>query len=160
MARALFLSLVICAIGAGLEGLFAGSGVKRRLASLRLPAYAAPFWGWVIIGGMYYVICFVIWTRLFLLPHLPARSLAFVLLAKMMFINALWNYFFFRSRNLFHAYLLGLPYGVIALVLFALLLRIDRVAALCLLPYVLYLFYASIWGYRVWKLNAVNENQS
>jgi benzodiazapine receptor len=154
MARALILSLLICAIGAGLEGLFAGKGVRDRLASLRLPAYAPPFWIWVIIGGLYYLICFAIWTRLLLLPYSPARNIAFILLAKMMFINALWNYFFFRTRNLLHAYLIGFPYGVIALALFILLLRLDRMAAWCLLPYMIYLvFYANIWGHRVWKLN-------
>ena len=71
-----------------------------------------------------------------------------------MFINALWNYFFFRSRNLFHAYLLGFPYSAIALCLFLLLLlRVDRMAGWFLLPYLLYLFYAGVWGYRIWKLN-------
>jgi translocator protein len=153
VARALFLSLVICAIGAGLEGLFAGKGVRDRLASLRLPGYAPPFSVWVIIGGLYYVICFAIWTRLFLLSDSSARSIAFVLLAKMMFINAFWNYLFFRARHLQFAYLIGLPYGALAIVLFLLLLQLDRTAAWCLSPYLAYLIYANFWGYRVWKLN-------
>ncbi|HJX25780.1 MAG TPA: TspO/MBR family protein [Chthoniobacterales bacterium] len=154
MTRAIIYSLVICALGAALEGLFAGRGIKQRLANIRLPVYAVPFWGWMVIGGIYYVICFAILYRLFLLPPIPGRSVAFVLLGAIMFINALWNYFFFRTGNLFHAYLLGLPYGAIALSLFLfLLLRVDRTAAWCLLPYILYLFYANIWGYRLWKLN-------
>ncbi len=35
----------------------------------------------------------------------------------------------------------------------ALLLRIDRVAAACLAPYLVYLVYANVWGYAIWKLN-------
>ncbi len=147
-------SLVICVLGAALEGFFAGSGIKQRLVNLRLPSYAIPFWGWMVIGGLYYLICFAVLYRLFLLPPAPARSVAFALLGAMMFINALWNYFFFRARNLFHAYLLGWPYGLIAFSLFIfLLLRVDRTAGWCLLPYLLYLLYASVWGYRIWKLN-------
>jgi tryptophan-rich sensory protein len=153
VARALVLSLVICAAGAGLEGLFAGRGVKQRLASLRLPAYAVPFWGWVIIGGLYYVICFAVWTRLLLLPGSADRNTAFVLLGAIMLINALWNYFFFRARNLQHAFLIGLPYGVLVVALFILLLGLDRIAAWCLFPYLVYLFYGCFWGYRIWKLN-------
>jgi benzodiazapine receptor len=154
MTRAIIYSVAICALGAGLEGLFAGSGIKQRFANLRLPSFAIPFWGWMVIGGLYYVICFAVLYRLFLLPPAPVRSAAFALLGAIMFINALWNYFFFRTCNLFHAYLLGLPYSVIAISLFLLLLlRVDRIAAWCLLPYILYLFYASIWGYRIWKLN-------
>jgi tryptophan-rich sensory protein len=154
MTRAIIYSLAICALGAALEGLFAGSGIKQRLANLRLPSFAIPFWGWMVIGGLYYVICFAILYRLFLLPPAPVRSAAFALLGPIMFVNALWNYFFFRTGNLFHAYLLGLPYSGIAISLFLLLLlRVDRTAAWCLLPYILYLFYANIWGYYIWKLN-------
>jgi tryptophan-rich sensory protein len=153
MTRAIIYSSAICALGAVLEGLFAGRGVKQRLANLRLPSYAVPFWGWMVIGAIYYVICFTILYRLFLLPPASGRTAAFVLLGAIMLINALWNYFFFRTRNLFHAYLLGVPYSAIALSLFLLLLRIDRLAAWCFLPYMLYLFYANTWGYRVWKLN-------
>jgi len=152
--RPVIYSFAICALGAALEGLFAGSGIRQRLASLRLPSYAVPFWGWMVIGGLYYVICFLILYRLFLLPPSPERTAAFALAGAILFINALWNYFFFHTRNLFHAYLLGLPYGAIAISLFLLLLlRLDRVAAWCLLPYLLYLLYGNLWGYRIWKLN-------
>jgi translocator protein len=150
----LFYSLAICAFGVAVEGLLAGKGIKQRLDTLRLPSYAIPFWGWMVIGGLYYLICFAILYRLFLLPSSLERSAAFVLIIVMMLINAFWNYFFFRTRNLFHAYLLGLPYSAIAISLFLLLLaRVDRMAAWFLLPYLLYLFYGNFWGYRTWKLN-------
>lgn len=152
--HAIVYSLAICALGAVLEGLFAGRGIKQRLAGLGLPSYAIPFWGWIVIGGLYYVICFSVLYRLFLLPSSPGRTAAFALIGAFMFINALWNYFFFRTRNLRHAYLLGLPYGAVAISLFLLLLlRLDQVAAWCLVPYLLYLFYATVWSYRTWKLN-------
>lgn len=153
MSREIVYAIAICAAGAALEGLFAGPGIKQRLATLRLPKFAVPFWGWMPIGGFYYLICFAVLYRLFPLPPSHARTAAFALVGAMMFVNALWNYFFFRTRNLFHAYLLGLPYNAVALSLFLLLLRVDRVAAECLLPYIIYLFYANFWGYRIWKLN-------
>ena len=161
MTRAIIYSLGICAIGAALEALFAGSGIKQRLANLRQPSFAIPFWGWMMIGGFYYAICFAVLYRLFLLPPAPARSVAFALLGTMMFVNALWNYFFFRTRNLLHAYLLGLFYNAIALSLFfLLLLRIDDLAAVCLFPYLAYLCYANFWGYRIWKLNPSQMSSS
>ena len=156
MSHRIIYSLAICALAAALEGLFAGPGVKQRLASLLLPPYAVPFWGWMVIGVLYYAICFAVLYRLFLLPASAGRLAAFGLIGTFMFVNALWNYFFFRSRNLFHAYLLGLPYCAVAVSLFLLLLlRLDRMAAWFLLPYLFYLIYASVWGYRIWKLNRV-----
>ena len=56
MTRAILFSLAICALGAALEGLFAGSGIRQRLATVRSPSYAVPFWGWMVIGALYYVI--------------------------------------------------------------------------------------------------------
>jgi benzodiazapine receptor len=154
VSRALFYSLAACAVSVGLEALFAGSGIKQRLAELRVPRFAPQLWGWVVIGILYYVTCFVVLYRLFAIPQETAmRSWALGAAFALMFINALWNYFFFRTRNLFHAFLISLPYALIALALFLLLLGLDRPAAFCLVPYLLYLFYAGTFGYRVSKLN-------
>ena len=154
MSRALVYALGLCALSVALEGAFAGGGIKQRLATLRVPRYPPPLWGWIVIGAFYYLICFVVLYHLFSLPsaaHL--RDWALALMGSIMFINALWNYFFFRTRNLFHAYLIGFPYAMLAVALFVVLLDLDRLAAWFLLPYLLYLFYAGAFGYRVWKLN-------
>jgi benzodiazapine receptor len=155
MTRAIIYSLAACAVSVILEGMFAGSGIRQRLSQLRVPRYAPPLWGWVVIGLFYYLVCFVVLYRLFSISEIiPWRRWALMFLFAMMFINALWNYFFFRSRNLLHAFVIGFPYALIALVLFVLLLHLDRTAAFCLLPYLFYLFYAGIFGYHIWKLNA------
>jgi tryptophan-rich sensory protein len=140
MTSALVYSLGACALSVALEGLFAGGGIKQRLKEMRLPRYVPPLWGSAIIGALYYVICFVLLYRILSLsaPE-PARRPALCMIASIMFINALWNCFFFRTRNL----LIGLPYGLIAVALFAFLLRIDLVSACCLLPYLAYLLYAN-----------------
>lgn len=155
MTRELIYSFAACAVSVALEGVFAGGGIKQRFAELRGPRYVPPLWAWVVIGAFYYLICFVVLYRLFSISEtVPLRRWALVLLFAMMFINALWNYFFFRTRNLFHAWVIGFPYALVALLLFALLLRLDRTAAFCLLPYLFYLFYAGTFGYQIWKLNA------
>ena len=153
--RAFVWSLGVCTIAALLEGLFAGAKIRQRLADLRAPPYTVPFWGWIVIGGLYYVMCFAVLFRLLRLPASAARTVAFVLIGAFMFTNALWNYFFFRTGNLFHAYLLGLVYSALALALFLLLfLGFERdAAAWYFMPYVIYLCYANIWSYRVWQLN-------
>jgi translocator protein len=154
MTIALVYSLAACAISLALEALFAGSRVKARFAELRVPRYAPPLWAWVVIGAVYYVLCFAVLYRLLSMPGVvPLRQWAVMLFGSVMLINAVWNYFFFRTGNLFHAFVIGFPYSLIALVLFLLLLRLDRVAAFCLLPYLFYLIYANALGYCLWKLN-------
>ena len=154
MSLALLYSLGACALSIALEVVFAGSGISKRLAELRVPRYAPPFWCWIVIGALYYLICFVVLYRLFRMRSTSdLRLWALSALGGIMFTNALWNYFFFRTRNLFHAFLIGIPYSVLAVALFVMLLDLDRLAAWFLLPYLLYLFYANLFGYGVWKLN-------
>jgi tryptophan-rich sensory protein len=108
---------------------------------------------WFVIGAVFYLICFTVLYRLFSLPASGLRDAALALLVGMMLMNALWNYVFFRVRDLFLSFVAGLPYGLMAVGLFALTLKLDRLAALSLLPYILYLGYAGAWGYGLWRLN-------
>ena len=146
MTRALLYSFGLCLLGAALEGLFAGRGVKNRMSQLRVPAYAVPFWGWTIIGGLYYAICFAVTFRLLGEPPSTGRKAALTMLFAVMFLNAFWNYFFFRSRDLRQAFVVSLIYSAIACALFLVLVNVERTAAWFLLPYVLYLSYANIWA--------------
>jgi tryptophan-rich sensory protein len=108
---------------------------------------------WFVIGGAFYVVCFTVLYRLWNLPASGARNAALALLIGMMGMNALWNYLFFRARNLFLSFFGFLPYGLVALALFVLTLELDRVAALWILSYVAYLVYATAWGYGLWRIN-------
>ena len=91
--------------------------------------------------------------RLFGLVATASRNTALVLVLAILLANAFWNYFFFRKRSVFLAFVMGPPYSAVALALFIVLLRLDRTAALWWLPYLVYLFYANALGYRLWKLN-------
>ena len=101
-----------------------------------------------------YVACFVVLYRLFgvIVPS-GTRTAALALLLVLMGINAFWNYIFFRARNLFAVVLTGIPYTLVALALMACLLSIDTVAALIFAPYLVYLIFAGVWSYQLWRLN-------
>ena len=147
-------ALAICAAGAALEGVCAGSGVRERLAALRLPRFAPPFAAWMVIGGFYYVICFAVLYRLLRGgigsgPTRVALGLAVLLLVG----NAGWNYFFFRRRDLRASMLYNVAYAGVAVALAVALFRADATAGWTFLPYLGYLVYGSWWGYALLRLN-------
>lgn len=146
-------SLVLCATSAALEGILAGRGVQARFAELRLPRFSPPLGVWFVIGGLFYGVCFIVSYRLFRLPASAMRDAGIALLVCMMLMNALWNYLFFRVRNLPLSFVACLPYALVAVALFVLMLELDRIAALSLLPYILYLGFAIAWGHELWKRN-------
>jgi tryptophan-rich sensory protein len=154
MIRAVVTALVICAGSAALEGIFAGRGVKHRMGELRLPPYSPPLAGWIGIALLYYGACFVVLYRLLANDHRSVASmLALALIVAIMSINALWNYFFFRKKDVRASFFLSLPYAVLALSLAGLLFRLDTTAAWTFLPYAVYLGYGGWWGYNLWRLN-------
>ena len=151
---AILISLAVCILAAGLEGLCAGKNVKSYFAELRWPAYSAPLWVWYGIGGVYYLIFgFVIYRILRLDSDSPLKPAVLGLILFMMVANALWNYVFFRAKNLYLAFIGSSLVPVLDVALFVCLLQLEKVAAWALVPYLLYRIYGVWWGYGLWKLN-------
>ncbi len=152
---AILIALLICGIAAALEGVFAGKNVKGVLGKFRAPKFSPPFWLWVIIGILYYLICFVVLFRILRYDdNFAIRYTAFGLILVVMTLNAVWNYFFFRRRNLRGSFRLAIVYTFAAIALFICLWQFDLIAAYALIPYFLYLVYAFYWGLGLLRLNS------
>ena len=151
---ALLTAIIGCVTAAILEGICAGGNVKTFNRTLHFPRYSAPLWVWSIIGGLYYLICcFVIYRLLRLSFDSAVKTSALALIAFMMLVNALTNYVIFRAQNLWVSFLIGSVFPVLDITLFVLVLFLDAVAALSLVPYLIYRVYAVWWGYALWKIN-------
>jgi tryptophan-rich sensory protein len=104
------LALIICGAAAVAESALAGGGVCQRLAQLRMPAYSPPFALWLVIGLLFYAMCFIVLRHLLggaasSGPQLVAlRLLILVLVA-----NALWNVLFFAGEIYARASLHSFP---------------------------------------------------
>ncbi len=110
-------------------------------------------WLWVLIGAAYYVIAFTSLIRLQIVERTAATRAGFVLFLVVLLANAIWNYVFFRAKNLAATLTFSVCYSVCVLALQILLAVFDRVSACALLPYTLYLSYANWLQYEVWRLN-------
>ena len=151
---AILISLGICAFAAALEGVCAGKDIKSFYSKLRFPRYSAPLWVWTIIGGLYYLIFwFVIYRLLKLDNDSTLRHVALTLIIFMMVANALSNYIIFRARNLRLAFVVGALFPIMDVALFICLMRLDRITAWSLVPYLMYRVYGVWWGYGLWKMN-------
>lgn len=151
---AVLISIGGCLAAAAIEGACAGRNVKSFFATLRFPKYSAPLWLWSAIGGIYYL---TFWFVLYRLLRLETDSLlkpvALGLIAFMMLANGLANYVIFRARNLRLSFVIGSLAPIFDTMLFVLLLMLDRIAALSLVPYLVYRVYGVWWGYALWKIN-------
>lgn len=152
--RPALMALGLALIGAALEGILAGRGVRKRLAEFRQPAASPSLLVWGGIGLLYYVTCFGIAYRLLSLGRTGEARVAFGLLLAVMLGNALWNYTFFRRADLRSTLWVTIAYGITTVALLVALARVDAVAAWMLVPYLLYSVYGAWWTYTVWRLNS------
>ncbi len=155
--RPTLLALIICIAAAALEGVLAGGGVRQRLAQLRMPPYSPPFFLWLVIGFLYYAICFVVLRHLLGPPALtPLRWCALVLLIIILLANTFWSVVFFRWRDLRGSFIGFIPYGLVVAVFVALLFRLYPFGGALFTCYGVYLLYATWWGYQLCRLNSAS----
>jgi tryptophan-rich sensory protein len=151
LSRSFLYAILACAVAVAGEAVFMGKDGRRFMKSLKQPSFALPLWGWSLIGGAYYAICFLAMFRLASRPR--ADRLSIGLLIALMATNTFWNYIYFRLRDLRLAFLFSVLYVPLAIALLVALLETDLVSAFAFGAYVLYLPYALLLFYRTWKLN-------
>jgi benzodiazapine receptor len=152
--------VLICAAAAVVEAVCAGRNVTKFFADIRRPKYSAPLAVWSIIGGLYYAVFGMILYRLFASNHRSSLELFTILLiVVMMILNGVSNWVIFRARDLRTAFLISALFPVLDLILLLCLLRLDKTAAVILVPYLIYRVYGVYWGYAVWKANPVMVNK-
>jgi len=121
------------------------------MRSLNQPSHAPPIWAWSLIGVAYYLICFFGLYRL--LGRGVEGRLGLISLIVLMAANTVWNYIYFRLRNLKLAFWYSVGYSAFAGTVLLVLIEVDHRAALALATYVAYLPFALLLSYRTWKLN-------
>jgi benzodiazapine receptor len=147
-------ALGACIVGALFEGVLSGTQIRRRFAELRLPKFAPPLWVWSIVGVAYYVLFFFLLKSLLDRPPVPFWTpVALVLAGALLFMNAIWNWIFFRKKDPWLSFVFFGPYVLLALLFGAVLLRLGNPLMIWYLLYLAYLAYATSWCHSIWRLN-------
>lgn len=146
----------------GWLALTAAAGALGSIASVRAPAFyaelARPAWAppaswfgpvWTTLYLLMAGAAWLVWRE----RDAPGRDRALVLFVVQLALNALWSWLFFGWR-------LGALAFVDVLLLFALIaatlaafLRVRPVAGLLLVPYLLWVGFASALTWAVWQRN-------
>ena len=148
------IATTVCLVAAMSEALVTGADPRSRFRKLRLPSYSPAFGTWILIGLLYYVMCFVILRHLLSAADFSGLyQWALVLMIAMLGGNAAWNALFFRLGALRLSFLAFLPYGIVVAALTVLIIPIYAFGGVLLTAYCGYLIYAACWSYRLWQLN-------
>ncbi len=124
-------------------------------AELAKPAFNPPNWifgpVWTVL---YLLMAFAVWRVLRLPGRTLARRLALTLFFLQLALNLAWSFMFFGA----HSPLLGMfnivPQWILIVATMASFYRLDRIAALCLLPLVGWVAFAAVLNFTILKVNA------
>ena len=121
---------------------------------LAKPSINPPSWAFAEVWAtLYALIAYALFRVLRMHQHSPDRTRAIVLFFVMLVLNAAWSWMFFGARSP----LLGLINIVLQLAVSiataAAFWRVDKIAALCLVPLVGWVAFAAALNFEIWRLN-------
>jgi len=151
--KKLLVSLAICFAAEGAGGLFTAQSVGTWYLTLQKPAFTPPGW---LFGP--------VWTLLYLLMGLSlyliwnardtgAKKPAIVLFTVQLILNISWSLAFFGMQSIIGGLMIIVSLWLaIGLTIYR-FLRISRLAAGLLIPYLVWVSFATILNHALWRLN-------
>lgn len=141
-------------VGLGtLSGLFTISEITTWYAALIKPSFNPPNFLFAPVWFMLYTLMaisfYLIWDN----EPSPKRDKALALFIIQFVFNIMWSFIFFKQHEIFIAFLdiiLMWLFIVFSIVLFY---KITRKASLLLVPYIIWVSYATILNFAIWNFN-------
>ncbi len=147
-----FLICFIVAFAAAAAGSIASIRAVAFYQELTRPGWSPPafLFGpvWTLLYACMAVASWLVWRE-----NSPRRSTALAVYVVQLALNALWSWLFFAWRRGQWSFVEVLVLWAAILLTVVLFWRIRRAAGLLLVPYLLWVSFASCLTYSVWQLN-------
>ncbi len=121
--------------------------------SLNEPSFRPPSWLFGPVWTTLYILIAIAGYRLVVAAESSRKHFAIALWALQITLNTIWTPVFFGANALDIAlmYILALWAVILALILVS--WRVDRISAAILIPYLLWVSFATLLNYSYWQLN-------
>ena len=150
----LVVSIIVCQLAGGIGAIFTTPAIPTWYASLEKPAFQPPNW-----------LFFPVWTTLYTLMGIAAWlvwrkgleqrrvRVALGLFGIQLILNMAWTIIFFGLFSLFGALVAIVFLWIAILINIVTFWRLSKAAGALLVPYILWVSFASILNFSVWMLN-------
>jgi translocator protein len=150
----LLVFLAIAFAAGGIGSLLQGSDVDVRYLELDRPAWAPPSWAFGVVWPVLYALVGIAAWRVWRTAGGvgPART-ALALWLVQLLVNAVWPWVFFGIEAFGPAVAVIVVLDVLVVATLVAFQRFDRPAAWLLVPYLLWILYATALNVAIWQLN-------
>ena len=144
----------VCLLIGFLSGFATQSSVNDWYAALNKPSFNPPNWifgpVWTVLYIMMGIAAGIVWSKGFY--HKWVKTALYHFGFQLLF-NALWSVVFFGFQSPFWALLVILVLMMLILGTIRWFNVVSRLAAYLMIPYFLWVCFASLLNYRIWMLN-------
>lgn len=144
---------VVCFAVAGSGAIFTASSVRYWYPTLHKPSWNPPAWlfgpVWTILYLMMAIAAWLVWRR----RGLVNVNSALGLFAFQLALNAAWSPLFFGLKNPLAGLLDIVPLWAAILATLIFFWKISPAAGVILVPYWLWVSFATALNFTIWKLN-------
>ena len=140
---------------AGLIGsYFTSPAIPNWYASLNKPIFNPPSWifgpAWILLYTLMGIAAYLVWKKW---KKVQIAQLAVSLFFIHLVFNSLWSIFFFGLQNPELAFYLIIILWIMILALILIFKKVDKRAAWLMIPYLLWVSFATILNFSIWQLN-------
>ena len=148
------IAVSICLAVGFLSGFATQSSVNDWYITLNKPSFNPPNWlfapVWTLLYIMMGVAAGLVWAKGF--HHVWVKTALYHFGFQLLF-NALWSIVFFGFKDPFWALLVILVLLILILFTIKWFKVVNRTAAYLLIPYFLWVCFATVLNYKIWELN-------
>ena len=148
------ISVTVCLTIGFLSSFATQSYVNDWYLELNKPSFNPPNWifapVWTVLYIMMGVAAGIVWAKGFY--HIWVKTALYHFGIQLLF-NALWSIIFFGFKNPFAALLVILALLVLLIFTIKWFKVVSQTAALLLIPYLLWVCFATALNYKIWEMN-------
>jgi translocator protein len=150
----LIVSIILCQLAGFVGSIFTRESVGTWYKILNKPSFNPPNWlfgpVWITLYVLMGISAYFIWRKGLNIKEVRYSLCIFLV---QLILNSLWSFVFFGSRSIGGGLIVIIILWIFILVTTLSFYNIYSVSAYLLIPYLLWVTYASILNFSIWQLN-------
>ena len=151
----LLVSVIVCQLAGLIGSIFTASSVKTWYAAINRPSFTPPNWlfgpVWLFLFLLMGISLFLVWSHPSAAPK--DRKRAFIIFGAQLALNAFWSYAFFGLKSPLFGFIVIVILWITILMTIIRFLKISELAGWLLIPYILWVSFASVLNFVILLLN-------
>lgn len=145
-------SILVCQLAGIIGSLFIASGSWYQ--QLNKPDFQPPGW---IFGPVWIMLYTLMGISLYLVivkdVEFKDKKIALALFFIQLILNTSWSIVFFGMKSIIGGYLVIVFLWIFILLTMLKFYKISKISAVLLIPYILWVSFAAVLNYSIWRLN-------